>query len=85
MRESDLDEARRIFQIAFGKFIGVPNPETFRMDVNYIHSRWKANPHAALVAEADDKLEGSNFLTRWGSFGFFGPPPPCGLNCGIKA
>lgn len=32
-----------------------------------------AAPDAALAAEIDGALVGSNFATQWGSFGFFGP------------
>jgi len=32
MEESDLVEARRIFRVAFGTFLGVPKPEDFRAD-----------------------------------------------------
>jgi GNAT superfamily N-acetyltransferase len=73
MREADLTEARRIFRVAFGTFLGAPDPESFFGDREYVFTRWKANPKAALVAEADGKLAGSNFLTQWGSFGFLGP------------
>src|SRR5438874_1850521 len=73
MQEADLIEARRIFRIAFGTFIGVPDPETFWADREYIFTRWRADPQAALVAEANSTVAGSNFATRWGSFGFFGP------------
>ncbi len=73
MLESDLAEAARIFRVAFGTFIGLPDPSTFAADRNYIHSRWRANPAAALSAEVDGALAGSNFVTGWGSFGFFGP------------
>jgi GNAT superfamily N-acetyltransferase len=73
MRESDLEEAARIFRVAFGTFIGLPDPDVFAADRNYIHSRWHANPCAALCAEVDGALAGSNFVAGWGSFGFFGP------------
>jgi len=73
MQEADLVEARRIFRLAFGTFIGVPDPDAFWEDREYIFTRWRADPQAALVAEVDGKLAGSNFVTRWGSFGFFGP------------
>jgi GNAT superfamily N-acetyltransferase len=42
-------------------------------DANYAHTRWKADPVAALGAEHGGKLIASNFATNWGSFGFFGP------------
>lgn len=73
MREADLVEARRIFRVAFGTFIGVPDPEAFSADREYIFTRWRANPAGALVAEMNGTLAGSNFATNWGSFGFFGP------------
>jgi GNAT superfamily N-acetyltransferase len=73
MRESDLHPARRILRLAFGTFIGAPDPENFRADRDYVTTRFRANPDAALVAEAEDTVAGSNFATRWGSFGFFGP------------
>lgn len=44
MREADLVEAGRIFRAAFGTFLGVPDPETFAADREYIITRWRANP-----------------------------------------
>jgi N-acetylglutamate synthase-like GNAT family acetyltransferase len=73
MRKTDLGEARRIFRVAFGTFIGVPDPDSFQADREYIATRWRAHPEAALAAEAEGRLVGSNILTHWGSFGFFGP------------
>ena len=73
MRETDLEEARRIFRVAFGTFIGVPDPESFQADREYVSTRWRANPDAALAAEVDGRLAGSNIASNWGSFGFFGP------------
>ncbi len=73
MKEADLGEARRIFRLAFGTFLGVPDPEAFWADREYVFTRWRADPGAAFVAEENGKLAGSNFATRWGSFGFFGP------------
>lgn len=73
MLESDLAEARRIFCVAFGTFLGVPNPESFCADREYVSTRWRNHPEACLVAELDGKVVGSNLATHWGSFGFFGP------------
>ena len=73
MREPDLAEARRIFRVAFGTFVGAPNPESFWADREYVFTRWRADPGGSLVAEANGSLAGSNFATKWGSFGFFGP------------
>ncbi len=73
MRADDLAEASTIVRTAFGTFLGVPDLTNFWTDVDYVSTRWKANPEAVLAAEVDGKLAGSNFLTNWGSFGFFGP------------
>lgn len=73
MQEADLVEARQIFRVAFGTFIGLPEPETFAADREYICTHWRAHPEAALVAEVKGAVAGSNFATNWGSFGFFGP------------
>jgi hypothetical protein len=73
LREQDLPEAERIFRIAFGTFMGVPEPEHFWSDRDYVYSRWRAPHCAAFSATLDGNLVGSNFATRWGSVGFFGP------------
>jgi GNAT superfamily N-acetyltransferase len=69
----DLDEADRICRVAFGTFLGVPEPEKFFGDAGMVRTRWRADPGAALAAELDGRLAGSNFAARWGSVGFFGP------------
>jgi len=73
LRESDLPEADRVFRLAFGTFIGVPDPARFGGDADYVRSRWKADPSAALGAFDGETLVGSNFAENWGSFGYFGP------------
>jgi GNAT superfamily N-acetyltransferase len=73
MTEADVAEATAIFQVAFGTFIGLPDPTRFAADRNYIAARRRAEPDAAFVAEIDGRLAGSNLATRWGSFGYFGP------------
>jgi GNAT superfamily N-acetyltransferase len=73
LQESDLKEARRICSLAFGTFLGMPDPMQFAAGRDYIGTRWRADPEAALAAEIADELAGSNMLTRWGSFAFFGP------------
>ncbi len=71
--ERDLPEADRIFRLAFGTFLGLPDPMAFAGDSELVRPRWRAAPEAALGAYDDGALVGSNFATRWGSFGFFGP------------
>jgi GNAT superfamily N-acetyltransferase len=73
MVEADHTEADRILRMAFGTFLGLPDPMAFLGDGDYVRSRWTAAPEAALTAEIDGQLVGSNFATRWGSVGFFGP------------
>ena len=73
LRERDLPQADRIFRLAFGTFLGLPDPLAFGGDSDFVGTRWRAAPDAALGAYTDDTLVGSNFAARWGSFGFFGP------------
>jgi GNAT superfamily N-acetyltransferase len=71
--ESDLAEADRIIRVAFGTFLGMPNPMAFMGDAVMARSRWIVDPGGVLAAEHDGRVIGSNFATNWGSFAFFGP------------
>jgi GNAT superfamily N-acetyltransferase len=73
MQEEDLDEADRIMRLAFGTFLGMPEPLKFNGDADVVHTRYWADPPAALAAEIDGKIVGSNFALDWGSMGIFGP------------
>lgn len=73
LRENDLPSADKIMRQAFGTFIGLPDPLAFAGDAAYIRPRWFADPKAALGVELGGQLVGSNFVTNWGSVGFFGP------------
>jgi len=73
LEEPDLPEADRIFRLAFGTFRGLPDPMSFMGDADLVHTRWRANPQAALGAYTNKELVGSNFAANWGTFGFFGP------------
>jgi GNAT superfamily N-acetyltransferase len=68
-----LEEAERIFRLAFGTFLGLPEPLQFTGDCAYVRTRWLADPTAAWAALLDGTLAGTNFATCWGSFAFFGP------------
>lgn len=46
---------------------------SFGGDTGYVATRWRTDPGAAVAAEVDGELVGSNFVSRWGSFGSFGP------------
>lgn len=73
LESADLAGADRIFRLAFGTFLGLPDPAAFGGDADYVNTRWRTAPAATLGAFIDDELVGSNFVTHWGSFGFFGP------------
>jgi GNAT superfamily N-acetyltransferase len=73
LAEGDLPEAERIFRLAFGTFLGAPEPAAFWSDRDYVYGRWLAPHVAALGATLDGRLVGSNFATNWGSVGFLGP------------
>lgn len=73
LSKDELAEADRIVRLAFGTFLGLPDPMRFMGDGDYVRTRYAADPSAALAAELDGRLVGTNFVTRWGSVGFFGP------------
>jgi predicted N-acetyltransferase YhbS len=73
LTEADLPEAQRIMRRAFGTFMGAPDLDTFWTDFDYVYGRFGAEHVASFAAELDGEPVGSNFATRWGSVGFFGP------------
>jgi GNAT superfamily N-acetyltransferase len=73
LKETELSTADAIMRLAFGTFIGLPDPLTFVGDADYVRTRWLANPNSAFAAEVAGEVIGSNFATNWGSVGFFGP------------
>jgi GNAT superfamily N-acetyltransferase len=77
LTQGDLLAARHILRTAFGTFLGAPDPETFWADLDYVYGRFAAEHVASFAAEEDGALVGSNFATRWGSVGFFGPITVC--------
>lgn len=74
LADADLPEAQRIVRTAFGTFLDVPDLDNFWTDFDYVYGRHGAE-HTTSFAIDDDHgaLAGSNFATRWGSVGFFGP------------
>ncbi len=73
MLEADLPAADHVMRVAFGTFLGLPDPGSFMGDASYVANRWKADPKAAFTAVLDGKVVGSVFAARWGSVGLFGP------------
>jgi hypothetical protein len=53
-------------RLAFGTFLGLPDPMAFMGDADYVRTRFAADPAVALAAEVDGRLAGTNFVTRWG-------------------
>jgi GNAT superfamily N-acetyltransferase len=73
LKQSELEEADRIVRLAFGTFLGLPNPLDFMGDRNFMTPRWRSTHVKVIAAREGGRLIGSNVVTRWGSFGFFGP------------
>jgi len=73
LREEELADAQRICRAAFATFLRVPDPENFWTDRDCVYGRWRAPHVAAFGATLDGRLAGTNFATRWGNVGFFGP------------
>lgn len=73
LKASEVDEADRIMRLAFGTFLGVPSPGDFMGDRQFMHPRVLSAHVKAIAARDGTQLIGTNLVTRWGSFGFFGP------------
>jgi predicted N-acetyltransferase YhbS len=73
MREDDVAAADRIFRLAFGTFLRLPDPSSFAGDADYVRGRRAAWPETAFVAERDGEVVGSILSVRRGGFAFFGP------------
>lgn len=73
MLPADIPAADRIMRIAFGTFLGMPEPEHCFAGQDYVGTRHTAAPDGAFIAVRDGAVVGSNFATCWGSVGFFGP------------
>jgi len=73
MQEPDVREADRIFRLAFGTYLGLPDPLQFAGDADWVGTRRRTEPSAAFVAERDGAVVGSILAVHWGSVAFFGP------------
>ena len=71
-RADELEAAQEIVNLAFATQFGLPSPAAFG-DRSTLAPRWRADPESVLVAELDGRIVGSNAVTTWGSFGWFGP------------
>ena len=73
LKQSELAEAGRILRLAFGTFLGLPDPQDFMGDRDLMMPRWRSTHVKVIAAREGGRLIGSNVVTRWGSFGFFDP------------
>ncbi|MBX7256120.1 MAG: GNAT family N-acetyltransferase [Candidatus Hydrogenedentes bacterium] len=73
LHESEIEESDRIMRLAFGTFLGLPDPMQFAGDAGYARGRWLNCPETCFAAELDGQLVGTCFASRWGSVGYFGP------------
>ena len=73
LKEKEIEEAHRIVGVAFGTFLGMSDPADFLGDRGCVAPRFRASHVKVVAAREGDRLIGSNVVTRWGSFGFFGP------------
>ena len=56
MIEGNLPAAKKIFQLAFGTFVGVPEPESFLEDRDYVNARWCIDPLAPSRLKRAERL-----------------------------
>src|SRR5215212_699995 len=73
MQLADLPAADAVRRLAFGTFLGLPDPLQFRGDATPVRTRYLADPRGSYVAVLGDDVVGSNFVVDWSSVGFFGP------------
>ncbi len=70
---ADLDQADRVFRIAFGTRNGLANPIQFDGDAARIRTRCLSAHVVAIGAWNDGTLVASSLGTAWGNFGWIGP------------
>jgi GNAT superfamily N-acetyltransferase len=73
MHRDDFPAADTLRRLAFGTFLGLPDPLSFRGDEAPDWTRFLTNPEGSFVAELDGELVGANFAVNWGSVGLLGP------------
>jgi GNAT superfamily N-acetyltransferase len=73
LRKNEAAEADRIVRVAFGTYFGAPDPASFMGDRSFMVPRLRSRHVKVIAAREGGRLIGTNVITRWGSFGFFGP------------
>jgi len=62
LTENDITTADRVYRLAFGTFVGLHATNTIFRRCRSYRARFRANPSAALAAEVNGVLVGSNFM-----------------------
>src|ERR1044072_3203681 len=66
LRETELSTADSIMRLAFGTFIGLPDPMAFMGDAAYVRNRWIADPQGAVAGESCCELVCAKLsFNRW--------------------
>ena len=70
MQRADIEEARRIVRVAFGAFVGAPDPERWNADRDHVYPRWRTDPEgfyypSSKASWRDPILRRAGF-DRWG-------------------
>lgn len=73
LTQADLEQADRVFRIAFGTRNGLTDPLEFDGDAARIRTRSLSSHVIALGAWHNEVLVASSIGTAWGSFGWIGP------------
>lgn len=69
----ELDAVDRLVRVAFGTFLGLPDPTQTFGDADVVRTRARHSPEDTLVALEGDELVGAVQVARWGSAGVLGP------------
>lgn len=73
LTEPDVPAADHLMRLAFGTFLGMPDPMAFMSDAECIRTRWRADPTGGFCAKDGGEVIGAAFAMRWGSVGVLGP------------
>ncbi|HEV2128526.1 MAG TPA: GNAT family N-acetyltransferase [Thermomicrobiales bacterium] len=73
LRTDDLAAVDTVRRLAFGTFLGLPDPLTFRGDANPVRTRYLADPAGSVAGDLGGEVVGTKFVVDSGSVGFFGP------------
>ena len=73
LQEADIPRARHILALAFSHGSGSDDAQDKWSQMDFVGTRWRADPAASFAVEIDGELAGSNFASRWGSVGLVGP------------